>query len=289
MRNKIFLLLSTVIQIVSCNSAGNMCKVIGTVSDSLTVPEDAKAILYIYGDETIETETAIVDGSFEFTVSADNTKMMEITLSGNGLSPKENAYTVSVIPEKGNIYVNLGENTVKGGKINESLNSLQNSLMAIYFKDQDAIISSYSIGALATADSLQQARDNAIIALCEDAYRENPDNLVGLQALSMLISTKGNKMSVDELNNLLEMGGDIIKQDESIQMMASDILASSVLQSVNKMPDIIGKDKDGAELSLYSLMDGTSVNGNQKCSIFGNYECSDFGIKTAVDSATMVQ
>ena len=31
------------------------------------------------------------------------------------------------------------------------------------------------------------------------------------------------------------------------------------------------------------------VNGIQKCSVFGNYECSDFGIKTAVDSATMMQ
>ena len=38
-----------------------------------------------------------------------------------------------------------------------------------------------------------------------------------------------------------------------------------------------------------NLVKETPVNGNQKCSIFGNYECSDFGIKTAVDSATMVQ
>ena len=34
---------------------------------------------------------------------------------------------------------------------------------------------------------------------------------------------------------------------------------------------------------------GKPVNGIQKCSVFGNYECSDFGIKTAVDSATMMQ
>ena len=258
MRNKIFLLLFTVIQIVSCNNVGNNCKIIGTVSDSITVPEDAKAILYIYGDETVETETPIFNGSFKFNVSADNTKMMDITLSGNGLTPNENAYTVSVIAEKGKIYVNLGENTVKGGKINESLNSLQNSLMDIYFKDQDAIMAAYTSGDMTTAHSLGQMRDDAIIALCEDAYKANPDNHVGLQALSMLISTKGNRVSTDEMNNLMAMAGEIIKQDERIQRMASDILAYNALNDCDKVPDIIGKDKDGAELSLYSIMDGTS-------------------------------
>lgn len=251
------LLLLTALQIVSCNNIGNKCMIIGTISDSLAVPDDAKVILSLYNEKIDETE--IVDRTFSFELTADNTKAFALFMSDNGQTPIDKAFTVHGVLEKGKIFVNLGENTVIGGKINESLKDLQSTLPEIFYKDRDAIETAWLSGDMATYDSLSQIRDNAMIALCEDAYRENPDNPVGLQALSTLIRIKGDTMSVDELNDLLSMGGgDIIKYDKGTQKNISYIIAADALRNSDKVPDILGKDKAGTEQSLYSLMDGSS-------------------------------
>ena len=67
----------------------------------------------------------------------------------------------------------------------------------------------------ASADSLYALQMQKILDLCKQTYLEHTDDIVGLQAFSMLIED----LEPEELDALLQLGAPFIREDETIAAM----------------------------------------------------------------------
>lgn len=251
MRTNIVLL--TVLAIgVMATSCKNECVITGTVYDDLDLSAgDCAVLMNANAEEVVRSE--IIDRHFQFSIEIDGMPY-SVTLSGEGKELYDERYYVNIISEKGPINISIGkgikDNLVKGGRVSESLNAFQRGTMEIMTDEEGSRMmrEAYEAGDMAAVDSISSATHNKMLSFLEKSYTDNLDNYVGIQALMLLVQYQ--QMNYAEMQNIVDMGGDYIKNNDQIQSLLKMTEVAEKVTSGAKYTDIPGVDIDGKEVRL---------------------------------------
>lgn len=183
----------------------------GTVTDSLATLPGSKVMLL--GANGPIDSTTVENGRFTFTGKQDKTVSLAVFLRFPGRDRFDDRFTVRFVPDAENIAIDLDYPvTVTGSPLSDANASLLDGIMELYYERESEIGELALSGKEASADSLYAVQMQRIHALCRQTYLEHSEDIVGLQAFSMLIDD----LDYDELVSLLDRGAPFIREDESI-------------------------------------------------------------------------
>ena len=216
---RILAIIALALLAVSCGRQSDTCTIKGVVkgaykADGATV----SAALMGQAPETIELRD---NGTFTYSLPADVTSPLRIALKEkDGRRPK---YVAILIPEGGTVRLVLDEEPiVKGGRINRELDRFNKMT-----REMNAPFS-----------ELQEA--------CEKAFRTNPDNWVGLMALSTMMY----ELSLPELDEHLSVAGEFIRENPRIKSFRESKVAEDNTSEGKPFVDFTGETPDGKSACL---------------------------------------
>ena len=195
----------------ACTKTPPRFTVHGTITDSIATMPGSKVFL-LGADGPIDS-TTVQEGSFTFTGRQDKRVSLAVFLRFPGRDRFDERFTVRFVPDAQDIIIDLDYPvTVSGSPLSDANAQLLDGIMELYYERESEIGELALSGKEAEADSIYALQMQKIQELCRQTYLEHTDDIVGLQAFSMLIAD----LSYDELNALLDQGSDFIKEDSSI-------------------------------------------------------------------------
>lgn len=229
----------------SCSTNHGTCVINGVITDSLAVADGACVVLADRDGEIARGD--IKDGAFTIKAPVDETKICFLNLSVPG-SETDGSFELPVVCEPCELSADLDNGTVTGGPVSEALNKLQKDLMESYRTIQEAYTKAYFAGDYELADSLSEAGMARIYSMCAEAYEENHDNVVGLQALTFLLEDES--LSYADAQELVSKAADFIQDDEMVKRMLETLKAAESTGIGSSFLEIEGKDINGGAVKL---------------------------------------
>lgn len=195
----------------ACTTPPPTFTVHGSISDPLASMPGSK--VYLLGADGPVDSVAVEDGTFTFSGPIDKTVSYAVFLRFPGRDRFDDRFTVRFVPDAEDITIDLDYPvTVTGSPLSDASASLLDGIMELYYEREGEIGQLAMSGDEASADSLYALQMQKILALCKQTYLDHTDDIVGLQAFSMLIED----LQPEELEALLELGAPFIREDESI-------------------------------------------------------------------------
>ncbi len=214
MKHRRYLPLLAAVMLAACTSPAPTFTVHGSISDPLATLPGSK--VYLLGASGPIDSVTVTDGRFGFTGPIDKTVCLAVFLRFPGRDLFDERFTVRFVPDSPDITIDLDYPvTVTGSPLSDANASLLDGIMDLYYEREGEIGELALSGREESADSLYALQMQKILALCKETYLSHTDDIVGLQAFSMLIGDLG----YDELCSLLDKGAPFIREDESIAAM----------------------------------------------------------------------
>ena len=234
---RILVIIALALLAVSCGRQSDTCTIKGVVkgaykADGATV----SAALMGQAPETIELRD---NGTFTYTLPADVTSPLRIALKEkDNRRPK---YVAILIPESGTVRLVLDEEpTVKGGRINRELDRFNKMTREMNKTVAKLDRNNPEDEVKAEAEILKLHEE------CEKAFRANPDNWVGLMALS----TRMYELSLTELDEHLSVAGEFIRENPRIKSFRESKVAEDNTSEGKPFVDFTGVTPDGKSACL---------------------------------------
>ena len=211
MKSGKLLILSMLILAAACTKTPPRFTVHGNITDSVaTLP--GSMVMLLGADGPIDS-TKVEDCSFTFSGTIDKTVSLAVFLRFPGRDRFDERFTVRFVPDAEDITIDLDYPvTVTGSPLSDANAQLLDGIMELYYERESEIGELALSGKEAEADSLYALQMQKILDLCRQTYLEHTEDIVGLQAFSMLISDLG----YDELTELLAQGATFIREDSGI-------------------------------------------------------------------------
>lgn len=195
----------------ACTTPPPTFTVHGSISDPLAAMPGSK--VYLLGSNGPIDSVAVADGAFSFSGPIDKTISLAVFLRFPGRDRFDDRFTVRFVPDSQDISIDLDYPvTVTGSPLSDASAALLDGIMDLYYEREGEIGQLAMSGDEASADSLYALQMQKIMDLCRQTYLEHTDDIVGLQAFSMLIED----LEPEELDALLELGAPFIREDETI-------------------------------------------------------------------------
>lgn len=202
---------------VACTKAPQKFTVHGTITDPVaTMPG---SMVYLLGANGPVDSVAVQDGSFSFTGLIDKQVSLAVFLRFPGRDRFDERFTVRFVPDAKDITIDLDYPvTVTGSPLSDANARLLDGIMELYYERESEIGELALSGKEAEADSIYALQMQKIHQLCRLTYLEHTEDIVGLQAFSMLIDD----LPYGELTALLEQGAEFIREDAGIAALMEE-------------------------------------------------------------------
>lgn len=211
MKYRRYILLLMLAATAACTTPPPTFTVHGSISDPLAAMPGSK--VYLLGSNGPIDSVAVADGTFSFSGPIDKTISLAVFLRFPGRDRFDDRFTVRFVPDSQDISIDLDYPvTVTGSPLSDASAALLDGIMDLYYEREGEIGQLAMSGDEASADSLYALQMQKIMDLCRQTYLEHTDDIVGLQAFSMLIED----LEPEELDALLELGAPFIREDETI-------------------------------------------------------------------------
>lgn len=234
---RIFTLLTLALLAVSCAQRGDTCTVVGSVKGEYN-PEGAQ-LLFGTPEGLLDKVELAEDGTFTYTCPASVTTPLRIILR-EARDPRPR-YRAELLPVGGTVRVALDEtSTVKGGRINRELSRF-NEISSSINKEFRRL---YEAGN--EDETIVEKLEKKLDSYCKKALRRNPDNWIGLQALS----SRMYELSLEELDARLAAAGEFVRENKRIQAVRESKVAEANTAEGKPFVDFAGVSPDGREASL---------------------------------------
>ena len=211
MKFKSFAAALLLLALAACTSPAERFKVRGIVSDTLAaMPE---SMVYIIGADGVADSVKVKDGTFSYSGCKDETKLYTVMLRFPGRTERDTRFIATFVPDSELINIDLDYPvTVTGSPLTDAVNSFQEQVMNLYY-EQEEVSPEGAEEDPAVADSLYRARMQKIVSLSRETYLANTENVLGLQAISLLVT----ELDRAELEALLELGGESIRENKQLK------------------------------------------------------------------------
>lgn len=214
MKFRRYAILLLVAAAAACKTPPPTFTVHGSISDSLAAMPGSK--VYLLGANGPIDSVAVEAGTFTFSGPIDKTVSLAVFLRFPGRDRFDDRFTVRFVPDSEDITIDLDYPvTVTGSPLSDASSALLDGIMELYYEREGEIGQLAMSGDEASADSLYALQMQKILDLCKQTYLEHTDDIVGLQAFSMLIED----LEPEELDALLQLGAPFIREDETIAAM----------------------------------------------------------------------
>lgn len=216
---KSFFLVASAAVLASC--ANNVCKLEGTVlnAEGIENPE-----VWIFASKDKMDTVAVVDGKFSYSCPIDDGTMYSILLTSNG-RPYNRKYSTKMVPDARKLTVVLDTvSSTTGSPMVDLYKSVTAKRDEIYAKE----------GMPAAVEYIKQA------------YRDNCDNLVGEKMFLSILRS----LTPAEIDELLAVGSDKIKENETIQRVREEKIAADKSGVGKDYIDFSGVTPEGAAVKL---------------------------------------
>lgn len=196
---------------LSCAGRKERYTVHGTLTDSMaSLPG---SMVYLISADGPVDSAAVKDGKFTFSGEADNTIQLVAMLRYPGKDPYDERFMAVFVPDAKDIYIDLDyPETVTGSPLTDAVNAYQERVSQIYYERESDIGSLAINGEQERADSIFRAQMKKIAELSRETYLANTDNVLGLQAFTMLLD----ELEIEELEELVSRGGPLVKNNAYI-------------------------------------------------------------------------
>lgn len=209
--SKLVILSLLAVAAAACTKVPARFTVHGTISDPVATMAGSK--VYLLGANGPIDSVSVVDGTFSFTGRINKQVSLAVFLKFPGRDRFDERFTVRFVPDAKDITIDLDYPvTVTGSPLSDANAQLLDGIMELYYERESEIGELALSGNEAAADSIYALQMQKIHELCRQTYIDHSEDIVGLQAFSMLI----NDLPYDELAALLEQGSDFIKEDPGI-------------------------------------------------------------------------
>ena len=219
---KVVILLAAALLCIACTSEKN-CTIRGTV----TVPDSAQNYYAVLVHGTSSLDSCLIEaGKFTLHAAQDPERQLRVEIHDaqgrwlNDGSLFDNV--IEVVPDTGDISVNVDTNESAGSPLTEALHQLIRRLDEMMM----------DLGS--EPDDIQEKMQG----LLKETYLAHLDDAVGLQALQLL----SNFLETDELKEMVEKAADFIQEDESIQM---NLLWRTASDKASGAVEFVCLEKDG--------------------------------------------
>ena len=245
MKTKIFLAALAAAVLSACTGAPERFTVNGTITDSLaTLPG---SMVYMLEGNNVIDSSAIAAGKFSFTGDVDKTKTLGVIMRYPGRPRSESRFLATFVPDSKAIAIDLDfPSTVTGSPLTDQINKFEEELMDLYYGKDSEIGSLRLSGKDEQADSLQSAQMEKVSEYCRQAFTEHSQDVIGMQALSMLYQD----MDYDELSSLLQGAAPFITENETVVRQLALKKAEKETGAGAPMKEITGTDKEGNPVKL---------------------------------------
>jgi hypothetical protein len=186
-------------------------KVRGIVTDTLaTLPG---SLVYIIGADGVADSVKVKDGTFSYSGCKDETKLYTVVLRFPGRTERDTRFTAIFVPDSEVINIDLDYPvTVTGSPLTDAVNGFQEQVMNLYY-EQEEVSAEGAEEDPAVTDSLYRVRMQKIVTLSRDTYLANTENVLGLQAISLLVT----ELDREELEALIAQGGEFIRENKQLK------------------------------------------------------------------------
>lgn len=216
MRFRALVILSLLVA-AACTKVPPKFTVHGTITDP--VASMPGSMVYLLGANGPIDSVAVVDNSFSFTGPINKQVSLAVFLRFPGRDRFDERFTVRFVPDAKDITIDLDYPvTVTGSPLSDANAQLLDSIMELYYERESEIGELALSGKEAEADSIYALQMQKIHQLCRQTYLDHTEDIVGLQAFSMLIDD----LPYDELTALLEQGAEFIKEDAGIAALMEE-------------------------------------------------------------------
>lgn len=220
-----------------------------TIDGTLTGSVPGSTVILSDGVDSVIDSSSVIDGKFRFKGEADKGKTYALIVKEPGkevdLSTGEGILTFVAEPVE--MTVSLGESSfVQGSPLTDQLNTLRQKLMEAFMQYELTAMTASEEGDYAKRDSLVEERYKVMDGLCLDAFGKNPDNAVGIQAMTFLVAD----LPLDEVEKLMEKAGDCVRNDP---MISGQLTARRSAELSSDFMEVEGTDKDGKSVALSSF------------------------------------
>lgn len=217
---EILVIAAAIAALTSC-SAKN-CNVSGTVVGVDGI-ENAKVFI-METKEKIDT-VALVDGSFSYTCPIDETVMYSVLLADENSRPHKARRSVQFVPDSKKIEIVLdSEPSVSGSPLTEKYLAVKK-------------------------EATQKGREGGYQAYseyCKQAFIDNCNTIIGDKMFFNIVRS----LSVAELDELVAMGTETLKNNPNLERIRADKVASEATAIGNPYIDFSGVTPEGKDVSL---------------------------------------
>lgn len=256
---KIFMMLSAVIALASCNNSGY--KIDGEVEN---FSEGAKVILYLDSENgfTKVDSTVIKDKKFSFKGERESVEYSLIQIEED---PNEFPFQIQLILEKGQINVSGDKNDIKKNKVtgtqnNEDLQKFNNEMIKVNgeIEKMQADLESKAEGEhdYTAIIALQQETQKKVFDVINTFINGNKNSFVSLY----LLNTLSGAISLEELKEKFNMLSAEVKETRMGKQFADKLKSIGATEIGQKAPEfkILGTDRK-TQYSLYDNLGKATI------------------------------
>ena len=228
----------------ACIRDGEHFTVHGTLTDE--AGSNPGSLVYLISQDGPVDSVGIKDGKFTFSGRIDKTRQLVAMLRYPGKDPYDERFIAVFVPDAKDIYIDLDyPATVTGSPLTDEISAYQEKASEIYY-ERESDIGSLSInGEQERADSIYKSQMKKIADLSRETFLANTDNVLGLQAFTMLIDELG----PEELEQLAASSA-LVKENAEIQALLEGKKKEAQTGVGAMFSDITGTSRDGSPAAL---------------------------------------
>ena len=229
---------------LACTPDGERFTVHGTITDPAASTPGSMVFL-VASDGPVDS-VAVKDGKFSFTGQADKTKQLVAMLRYPGKDPYDERFIAVFVPDAQDIYIDLDyPETVTGSPLTDAITAYQDKATELYYEHESDIGSLAMSGEQEKADSIYKAQMKKITDLSRETYLANTDNVLGLQAFTMLTQ----ELDAAELEELA-MSSELVSGNPEVQALLATKKKAAQTGAGAMFMEISGTSKDGSPVAL---------------------------------------